>query len=446
MQSQSNLNKKKTVKKILIAVAAVAAAAVLFFAGYFTYALTLDNGVRSLLWFKKMVQSDYYEEVSDEEFWQAAIDGVEGLLDRYSCYYTSEEYDAVVNSDKGIKTGTGMSFFSGTNKLYRVAINSPLFYTGKISAGMFLTGVGTTQQAISDTFTASAVDKAFAVFGEGDSVALRFSTKAADDTSECVTVTVQLKTYTESYVLYAANGKAYANIYEQDGSQGVWTDVSSYVTEDETFTGKTAYIRLASFSGNAAEEFDAAADQYVSDGNSVMLLDLRNDGGGKVSIMQKIASYFVKDTDEEKPVVMTAKYRDGKEEKYSASGNRYGEYFADSTIYVSANKNTASASEALIGAMISYGAIGYENVFITDTDAESDAPVTTYGKGIMQTTYYNPMLDEAVKLTTAQIYWPNGVCIHEKGISTADGARAVYSETFADYGDPELLKILQAIG
>ena len=117
-----------------------------------------------------------------------------------------------------------------------------------------------------------------------------------------------------------------------------------------------------------------------------------------------------------------------------------------STIYVSANKNTASASEALIGAMISYGAIGYENVFITDTDAESDAPVTTYGKGIMQTTYYNPMLDEAVKLTTAQIYWPNGVCIHEKGISTADGARAVYSETFADYGDPELLKILQAIG
>ena len=25
-------------------------------------------------------------------------------------------------------------------------------------------------------------------------------------------------------------------------------------------------------------------------------------------------------------------------------------------------------------------------------------------------------------------------------------ARAVYSETFADYGDPELLKILQAIG
>ena len=93
MQNQSNSNKKRTVKKVLIAVAAVAAAAVLFFAGYFTYALTLDKGVRSLLWFKKTVQSDYYEEISDEEFWQAAIDGAEGLLDRRRGQFGQRDQD-----------------------------------------------------------------------------------------------------------------------------------------------------------------------------------------------------------------------------------------------------------------------------------------------------------------------------------------------------------------
>ena len=446
MQGQQRSAVKRTVKKILIAVAAVAAAALLFFAGYFTYHFTLDEGLRSLLWFKERVQSDYYQEIGDDEFWQAAIDGAEGLLDRYSCHYTADEYDAVINSDKGIKTGTGMSFFSGTNKLYRVAVNSPLFYTGKVSAGMYLTGAGKAGQPLADTFTASDTERALASFAEGDSVSLRFSSAAADDTSQCVTVTVTLETYIESYVLYAANGRAYAHIYESAGGQGTWTDVSAYVDEDAKFTQDTAYIRLGSFSGNAAEEFSRAADQYAADGKHTLLLDLRNDGGGKVVIMQMIASYFTKNTEEKLPLVMTAKYRGGKEERYLAEGNYYGEYFAGSEIYVSANKNTASASEALIGAMIAYGAMDYENVFITDTDAESDAPVTTYGKGIMQTTYYNSLTGEAAKLTTAQIYWPDGTTIHGRGISTADGAKAVSAQTFADYGDPELSAILAQIG
>ena len=68
-------------KKFLIAAAAVAAAALLFLAGYFTYYLTMSGGLRSLLWVKDMVQDEYYEEVSDDEFWQAAIDGVMDSLD-----------------------------------------------------------------------------------------------------------------------------------------------------------------------------------------------------------------------------------------------------------------------------------------------------------------------------------------------------------------------------
>ena len=42
----------------------------------------------------------------------------------------------------------------------------------------------------------------------------------------------------------------------------------------------------------------------------------------------------------------------------------------------------------------------------------------TYGKGIMQTTFENITGGDAIKLTTAKIYWPNSnVSIHGVGIN-----------------------------
>ena len=88
--------------KILWAAVAVLAAAALFFAGYFVYYLTLPSEVRSLLWIKDKIQSEYYEDVSDDEFWDAVLDGAVSVLDQYSAYYTADEYDVVVDSSRGI--------------------------------------------------------------------------------------------------------------------------------------------------------------------------------------------------------------------------------------------------------------------------------------------------------------------------------------------------------
>ena len=48
--------KKGNANRVLIALAAVLVAAAVFVAGYFTYYLTMDGGLRSLLWVKKVVQ------------------------------------------------------------------------------------------------------------------------------------------------------------------------------------------------------------------------------------------------------------------------------------------------------------------------------------------------------------------------------------------------------
>ena len=454
--------------KILWAAVAVLAAAALFFAGFFVYYLTLPSEVRSLLWIKDKIQSEYYEDVSDDEFWDAVLDGAVSVLDQYSAYYTADEYDVVVDSSRGISQGLGLSFFSGSNMIAEAAYNSPAFYaqpqgedaawsTG-LETGMYVTGAGASAGEIEDTFALvggtgdtavysySALSTALSGYSVGDTVYLRVSTVSGHETEECEIVPVTLARYTESYVLYAADGEAY--IYAYTDGAGEWKNVSEYVSVDEKVSGDAAYIRLSSFYGNAAAEFGRAAQAYKEDGKTKLLFDLRNDGGGSVSVMQGIAAYLMRGAESDSEPVMRAVYGNGREEVYRAHGNYYSDYFSEEdTIYVAANANTASASEALMGVMLSYGTIGYEDIFITDLSGKT-APASTYGKGIMQTTFRNPLTGEAVKLTTATIHWPDeaSTCIHDRGITTDDGAIPTEdAQTFGDWDDAELRWILSEI-
>ena len=425
-------------------IAAVIFALIAFGLGYFFYYLTLDDGLRSLLWFKNEIQSEYYDRISDDEFWQAAIDGVENILDDYSCFYSAAEYDEVVNADRGIKVGTGLSFFSDSNKIYKVAIGSPAFYARSgqdesIEEGMYVTGVGASAGEYTDTFDISALEKALGRFETGDTVYLRLSKDSANGTQDCVEAALETAQYTESFVLYATAEDTYAVIYSN--GTGTWERIGEGMEE---LNGQTAYIRLTQFYGNAVAEFSKAAEQYRADGMTVLLFDLRNNGGGSMNVLSGLASYLMKGA-ESGDVVAYTEGRHGRD-SYKISGAYYDRYFSGSKIYVAANRNSASASEALMGAMISSGTVGYEDIYLVTTDASDDAVARTYGKGIMQTTFYNFLTGEAVKLTTARVYWPDGTtCIHGRGIRSDEGAHKIYSPSNAEYGDPALSEILADI-
>ena len=124
------------------------------------------------------------------------------------------------------------------------------------------------------------------------------------------------------------------------------------------------------------------------------------------------------------PVVVTSKSKSGNVERYRANGNRFYDYFTkNSRICVLADGSTASASECLLGCMLDYGAISYKDICLSMRGGVAK----TYGKGIMQTTYQLSLFErDAVKLTTAKIYWPiSGNCIHERGILPIDGTKTV---------------------
>ena len=147
--------------------------------------------------------------------------------------------------------------------------------------------------------------------------------------------------------------------------------------------------------------------------------------------MQDISKYFCKSSEDSYPLVVTSKWGvDGSRiERYYASANVYDEYFsADSRIYVLADNKSASASECLLGVMLDYGATSYGRVYLSERLGEAK----TYGKGIMQTTYTFPKGD-AVKLTTAQIFWPiSHTTIHGVGVTPTSGAVAIAQDLWQD--------------
>ena len=90
--------------------------------------------------------------------------------------------------------------------------------------------------------------------------------------------------------------------------------------------------------------------------------------------------------------------KNGHRETYTSSGDTYMEY----PLAVLINEDSASASEILAGA-------------IKDYEYGTLIGTTTFGKGIVQTIF--PLEDgDAVKLTTAKYFTPNGNYIHGVGI------------------------------
>lgn len=192
--------------------------------------------------------------------------------------------------------------------------------------------------------------------------------------------------------------------------------------------GDVMYIQLKSFNGNAVEKFQEAMDAVESQGCTGIVLDLRDNGGGDLSILEKIGNMILPEG-----VIIYAQDRHGNTiSEINSSGADM-----DLPMVILTNSNTASASEALAGAARDRG-----TAVLVGTK--------TFGKGIMQTTY---TLDNegAFKLTTAKYYLPSGECIHDIGLTPEyevvlpDGQESrPYDMT--DQEDTQLQKALEILG
>ncbi len=403
------------------ALIAVGLSVILFLSGYvFCYA-TLDDELYTLLSVKKRIQEEYYKEVTDEEFYSAVFGGInEKLLDDYSCYMTPSEYAEAIRDLEGNRSGVGLIFTTGNGdelRITRVCGNSPAEEAGLL-AGDRILACGGTETELTEYSTFDEFSKFLEGYGEGEDFYIKIQSGGAERV-----VKINKQQYVENYVFYRTKDTAYTFT---GTNASVWTEKGEAMPY---LDGDTAYIRLIQFTGNAAQEFAKAMAHFKEEGKKNLVLDLRGNGGGFLDTMQSIASYFCKTATEKKPVVATAVYNDGKREEYRAPSNQYYDYFAeDSNIYVLADNGSASASECLIGCMLDYGAMPYENICLAERlNAKNEKEAKTFGKGIMQVTYLMDLIkQDALKLTTAEIRWPvSDRSIHDRGVLPKDGARTV---------------------
>ena len=186
----------------------------------------------------------------------------------------------------------------------------------------------------------------------------------------------------------------YLYIPETYAAYKSYTKDKGLQTETYELDDKTLYMCLTNFSTFSSDMVKKNLDTMKQYDN--IIIDLRNNSGGRVDIMQKISSYFLPKGD----IIAKTQYRN----KLTVQKSRTKQILTYDNIIILQSSSTASASENLIVAL-------KENLDNVTLIGE-----TTFGKGIGQMTI--PLKEGyAVKATTLQWLSPKGNNIHETGIN-----------------------------
>ena len=391
---------KRTVKIIISVLVAVLFSVAVFFAGFGISRLTLTPEQKSLGWIMDTIEENYYfyDDFGGADAGSLSYDGIAGRLDRYSAYYTREEYEAMQADNDGEKSGIGVSYSFVENKgvlINTVVGNSPANDAG-IRAGDFI--VSGKKDGKEYKFSSQ---KDFTDFADGCRTGEKFTLINSEGFEYKPLAKAE---YKASYAYMATADTAWEFRSAANGGLAVTPLYSEIIPE---LPDGTAYINISQFYGTALREFDILVNKFNAEKFTSLIIDLRSNGGGYVNVMQDMAYAFSNNT---KTLAMLSRDKKGREEKfYCTKVSPNASVLAqDTKIYVLANSGTASASEALIGAMICYGRLEYENIFLSDyseeylgwlqSSGQEIKNARSYGKGIMQSTFVNSFTKEALKL------------------------------------------------
>lgn len=154
-------------------------------------------------------------------------------------------------------------------------------------------------------------------------------------------------------------------------------------------------IKLNQFTENSGTEFRKAVQEFSKSGSKKLILDLRNNPGGYLTMAVDIASWFAPAGE----VIARERYADGKEDIYRSHGYRI---LGDVPTVVLVNEGSASASEIVAGAL-------------RDLKGIQLVGAKTFGKGSVQEVVDLPK-DSSLKITIAKWLTPKGSEIDGKGL------------------------------
>lgn len=308
-----------------------------------------------------------------------------GLDDPYAGYYNKEDFESLMEDTSGEYCGIGamvqQNVKTGVVTVVRVFKDAPAYEAGMLP-GDILYKVGDVSATGKDLDLLVKDD----IRGEeGTFVTI---TVLRGDSAEEVEMTVERR------------------------------QVEVPSVEHQMLEDKVGYVYVMQFDTVTSGQFAAAIDDLEKQGMEKLVIDLRDNPGGVLDTAVEMMAYVLPE-DKMDGLLIYTEDKDGKGDHFYCKDGQirvdsdYGyrtpgypkvdDHEIDIPIAVLVNGNSASASELFSGALQAYG-----SAVIVGTQ--------TFGKGIVQNVI--PLGDgTAIKLTTSRYYIPNGVCIHEVGVT-----------------------------
>ena len=324
--------------------------------------------------------------------------------DRYAEYYTDEEYAAQVAQQNGEMCGIGITVVNGTVTVDGIShqgliVSSVYPDSPALEAGVepndviIAIGIGEDAVSVDELGYDGVLSRLRGEEGtEAAFTVWRKVATSAEDISEdrydAIEITAIRRKLTTQSVLY--------HVCETDSSVGI--------------------VRITGFDNTTAEQFETAMDSLLQAGCTSFVMDMRNNGGGLLSSVEDVLTFFLQPDD----VMLYTRNKAGEKEelRVTVSGegkvtSGSGKYTAEDVgkyrghdLCVLVNEYTASAAELFTANVRDHGlgkVIGTQ----------------TYGKGTMQTTYSLSRygMTGALKLTTRYYDPPSGENYDGTGIT-----------------------------
>lgn len=314
----------------------------------------------------KILQDNYYRELTDEELLEAIVSGLPNSIDSpYTYYMTPDQHQAMQESIQGEYSGIGATVQMVTEGVYEVVeptVGSPAQEVGLRPQDRFVSVDGIAAEEF-----ATVTDLATAVKGETGT-------------------TVELEMYRPS------TGETLT--FEIERQPIISHPVSYRMQEDDL-----GYMQIREFSLNLPEEFQTAMRDMISQGAESIVFDMRNNPGGAADSAIKVLDYLLPEG-----VIATVRGRqNGEETEYNWTSDESMFVPEDMNYIILVNRNSASASELFTGAL-------------RDWDKAHIIGEQTYGKG-SGTVAYELEDGSAVNVTIFNYYLPAGELIEGEGIA-----------------------------
>ena len=337
-----------------------------------------NNPEKKIENFYYYLKNYYVDKIDLDSLSSEIIKDVVKKLDPHSFYISKNELPIVNESMRGSFEGIGVNFFfiNDTVSIIRVLKGSPAEKFGLIAGDRIL---------MSDRDT---------LYGKNLS-----NQKILDKIKGPKDSKINLEIFRPS------SAKKF-NVNIERGKVEIGS-VFSYELKDDI-----GYIKIDRFIKDTHVDFKLAIENFNDKGIKKLILDLRDNPGGYLFSAEKISDLFLEK--DQKIVIVKSSKGETKEKLASGEG-----IFKHGNICILINKNSASASEVLAGAL-------------QDNDKAFIIGETSFGKGLVQNQFPLGSKD-AIRLTVAKYYTPSGRSIQKPFESYNDNIDYLIKDSKKEY-------------